>query len=168
MEEIWLPIKGFEGLYEVSSFGRVRNLNYKRTGKIMVLSQSLGKNGYLYVKLKEKNYTVHRLVASAFIPNWFDEPCVNHIDENKNNNNFENLEWCDFKYNNNYGTARERTIEKTSKTVLQFLKTGEFVREWFSTAEAGRNGFNQGHIAACCRGEEKFHKGFIWKYKEVI
>ena len=71
------------------------------------------------------------------------------------------IEWVTAKENNNYGTR----IERTSKKVLQFTLDGEFIREWPSTAEVGRNGFNEGHVAACCRGEEKSHKGFIFKYK---
>ena len=173
MEEIWLPIKGFECLYEVSSFGRVRNLNYKRTGQTRVLSPYENK-GYLQVDLckngKRKSYSVHRLVAEAFLPNWFDEPQVNHRDENKHNNHIDNLEWCTATYNNNYGTHNERvssknTNGKQSKQVLQFTKTGELVREWPSTKEAGRKGFNSGHIVSCCLGERKSHKSFIWRYK---
>ena len=56
--------------------------------------------------------------------------------------------------------------DKRSKKVLQFTLDGEFVREWPSTAECGRNGYNEGHVAACCRGEEKSHKGFVWMYKD--
>lgn len=168
MKEIWLPINGYEGLYEVSSFGRVRSLNYSRTGQTRILVSAQKKNGYLQVGLfknrKRKNYKVHRLVAEAFIPNWFDDKQVNHIDEDKTNNRVENLEWCSAKYNINYGTRNE----KLSKIVLQFSKTGEFIKEWSSIMEAERNGFNNGNIVSCCRGKRKSHKGFIWRYKEVI
>ncbi len=164
--EIWLPIKGYEGLYEVSSFGRVRSLNYHLTGQTKVLSTGDNGNGYLQVDLckngKRKKYSVHRLVAEAFIPNWFDDPEVNHRDENPKNNHVSNLEWCDRKYNDNYGTRNERM----SKPVFQLTKTGELVREWSSIQEAGRNGFNNGNIVSCCRGKLKSYKGFIWRYKE--
>lgn len=184
MEEIWKDIKGYEGLYQVSNFGRVRSLNYRRTGKVEVLSTGEVGRGYLHVKLckngKWKPFLVHRLVAEAFIPNLLNYSDVNHIDEDKHNNfagtpenNFTdgNLEWCDRKYNCNYGTRIEHITEKTtngkcSKPVLQFSKTGELVREWPSIREAGRNGFDFRNVSACCRGEYKQHKGYIWRYKE--
>lgn len=170
--EIWKEIEGYEGLYQVSNFGNVRSLNYHRTGQTKVLSQSENSMGYLKVNLykngKVKTVGVHRLVAEAFIPNWFGEPEVNHRDENPKNNHIDNLEWCDRKYNNNYGTHNERIAEKLSKPVIQFSKTGEFVREWPSIREAGRNNFNTGNIVSCCNGKLKHHKGYIWKYKEVV
>ena len=172
-KEIWCPIEGYEGLYEVSSLGNVRSLNYNHT-KLKKIMKPREIKGYLIVSLckdgKQKNIAVHRLVAEAFLPNWFDEPQVNHIDEDKTNNNVNNLEWCDSKYNINYGIRNKKVSEKNingklSKSVLQFTKTGEFVREWPSVGEAVRNGYNKGHIASCCRGEIKSHKGYIWKYK---
>lgn len=170
--EIWLPIKGYEGKYEVSSLGRVRSLNYHRTGQTKYMILQNDKYGYKCVPLRKNGklrlHKVHRLVAEAFIPNWFDEPQVNHIDEDKTNNHVDNLEWCDAKYNNNFGTTRERMVGKQSKPVLQLTKTGELVREWPSTMEAGRNGFHQCEISLCCNGKRKSHKGYIWKYKEVF
>ena len=178
-KEIWFPVVGYEGLYEISSFGRVRSLNYNRTGQTKVLRTHTNTRGYLTVDLyknrKNKTFTIHKLVASAFLPNWFDDEQVNHRDENKENNNVDNLEWCDSKYNTNYGTRNKRISEsktngKLSKPVLQYTKTGELVKEWPSANEAGRNGFDQGHISACCRGNTrlKTYKGFIWRYKATI
>lgn len=174
-KEIWLPIRGYEGLYEVSSFGKVRSLNYHRTGKTKVLNP--GENGCGYFKVvlcknrRVKQYLVHRLVAEAFIPNWFDYSEVNHRDENKTNNHIDNLEWCDSKYNNNYGSRNQRVSEKNtngklSKIVLQLTKTGELVHEWPSINEADRNGFDKGAVSSCCNGKLQSHKGFIWRYKE--
>lgn len=175
--EIWKDIEGYIGLYQVSNFGRVRNLNYRGTGKVKVLSPVEDKYGYLQVCLykngKGKIFKVHRLVTEAFIPNPLNLPQVNHKDEDKTNNfcgtlendfNDGNLEWCDSKYNINYGTR----IDRISKPVLQFTKTGELVREWSSTNEAGRNGFHQSAVVNCCRGERKTHHGFIWKYKKDV
>lgn len=174
MSEIWLPVVGYEGRYEVSNLGNVKSLNYENKGYVKLLKPGVIKKGYLYVYLtkngKEKRFFIHRLVAEAFIPNWFDDPQVNHIDEDKTNNNVDNLEWCDCKYNNNHGTRNNRISEKNtngkkSKPVIQYTKTGEFVKEWPSIMEADRNGFHHSVITKCCRGERQSHKGFIWRYK---
>lgn len=116
MEE-WRSIQGYEGLYEVSSYGRVKSLErYKsNNGGIQLLKEKIlrphnTKKGYLTVQLRNKRFTVHRLVAQAFIPNPDNLPQVNHKDEDKTNNNVTNLEWCTAKYNSNYGTAIERMI----------------------------------------------------------
>ena len=171
-KEIWKPILNYEGLYEVSNWGRVKSLKF---GKERILKPGTNKYGYLIVILckngKVKSFSVHRLVAEVFIPNPHNYPCVNHKDECKTNNNVNNLEWCTYTYNNNYGTkieriSKNRDTSKYFKPILQYTLDGVFVREWKSIAEAGRNGFNQGHITDCCRGVRKTHKGFIFKYKE--
>ena len=177
----------YEGLYKVSNWGRILSLNYKNTGKSKLMNPSTNIDGYLKVNLwknrKRKTCLVHRLIAETFLPNPENLPQVNHIDEDKTNNfvflnedgtvNKEksNLEWKSPKDNNNHGTRNER-ISKTqtngirSKKVLQLSLSGELIREWESTNECGRNGFNQSAVSACCRGERKSHKGFIFKYKE--
>ena len=116
MIEEWRPVVGYEGLYEVSSYGRVRSLdryderNCFREGRILKLYTS--RVGYLRVQLslnsKKKMYLVHRLVAEAFIPNPDNLPEVNHLDEDKTNNRVENLEFCDRKYNINFGTRKDK------------------------------------------------------------
>lgn len=160
-KEYWKYIKGYEGLYQVSNFGRVKSNKF---GKERILKPFTNSTGYLLVSLckdgKVKAFTVHRLVAEAFIDNPDNLPQVNHRDENKLNNNVDNLEWCTNEYNINYGTRTERC----SKPVLQYTLDGEFVREWPSIMEAARNGYYQGHVVACCQGKRKAHKGFIWKY----
>ena len=189
MEEIFKDIKDLEGLYQVSNFGNILSLNYGRTGKPKLLKPCVDGGGYLLVGLyknrKRKSFKVHRLVAEIFIPNPDNLPQINHkidtdegkkinmvffnedgsIDEEKTT-----IEWCDCKYNINYGTHNERVSKakingKTSKPVLQFTKSGELIREYPSTKECGRNGFNEGYIAACCRGEYKQAYGFLWRYK---
>lgn len=167
IDEIWCPIKGYEGIYEVSDQGRVRSLKF---GKERILKPGRNPKGYILVHLyknrEKKWYLVHRLVALAFIPNPDNLPQVNHKDENPSNNKVENLEWCDCKYNNNYGTRNQRQAEKISKPVLQLTKSGELVREWKSTRDAERNlGFNHGNISSCCTGKCKSAYGFIWKFK---
>lgn len=163
-------IKNYEGVYQVTENGDVWSVRRNRFLKLY-------KNqlGYLHICLyknnKQKSFYVHRLVAEAFLPNPDNLPCVNHKDEDKTNNNVKNLEWCSFSYNNSYGTRIERVSEKNtngkrSKPVLQYTLDGQLIREWPSARQAEReSGFNYGAVAACCRGELKKYKGFIWKYK---
>lgn len=172
MDEIWKAVPGYEGLYEVSDLGRVRSLPRKtrngrfRVGKILRLS--VNSSGYPMVSLskdnRHKNVHVHRLVAEAFIPNQYNLPQVNHIDEDKTNNRVENLEWCSSYYNMNYGDRNRKSSESLSKQVGQYNLEGELIRVWSSTVEAGRSGFVQQTISQCCRGIHKTHKGFIWRY----
>lgn len=123
MEE-WRDIQGYEGLYQVSSCGRVKTLNYKRTGQERIMKQVTNSGGYKFVNLykngEKKYYQVHRLVATAFIDNPNNYPCVNHKDECKYNNFVENLEFCTHEYNVNYGTRTERQ----SRTL-----TGKYIGE---------------------------------------
>ena len=168
-KEYWKPVVGYEGLYEVSNWGRAKSLDRYVKGKGHSLQFKKGrmlkpmkdKNGYLTVKLGNRTFYLHRLVAEIFIPNPNNYKEVNHKDENKANNVVTNLEWCDRKYNVNYGTR----TEKCSKKVYQYTLDGKFVKEWKSTRECDRNGFNHGAVAACCRGELKKYKGFLWEYK---
>lgn len=163
--EIFKEIKGFEN-YEVSNYGNVRSL--KRN---IVLRPSIV-NGYLHVGLYKdgKHYDkyIHRLVAEAFIPNPNNLQEVNHKDENKFNNHVDNLEWCTHEYNLNYGTAIERMTEKLSKPIVAIDSEGNVVHEFLSAMEAGRNGFNFGHVSKCCRHipNHNTHKGYQWHYKE--
>ena len=127
MEE-WKDIKGYEGIYQISNKGRVKSLNYNRTGKEKIREGTVDNTGYKIISLskngKEKKYSIHRLVAQAFLPNPDNLPVVNHKDENKLNNNVENLEWCTHKYNCNYGTRNERTSKKNRKKII-CVETGE-------------------------------------------
>ena len=174
IEEIFKDVKGYEGLYQVSNFGRLMNLNFRGTGKNKFMKPSKNSKGYFQVHLskngKRKMCKVHRLVAEAFIPNPNNLTEINHIDEDKTNNRVENLEYCTHEYNCNYGTRNKRvsktlTNGKCSKIVLQYSLDGEFIREWPSTRECERNGYYHGYIAACCRGEYNSAYGYIWRYK---
>ena len=122
LNEIWKDIKGYEGLYQVSNFGRVRSLNYNRTGIIKILKQQKIYSGYLTVYLgnngdnKGTKYFVHRLVAFAFpeiCGEYFEGATVNHKNEIPWDNRAENLHWCTQSFNNSYGTRANRIYSKT-------------------------------------------------------
>ena len=176
----------YEGLYKVSNLGRILSLNYNGTGKSKLMNPSANTDGYLVINLcknkKPKTCYVHRLVAESFLPNPENLPEVNHKiegDEGKKinmvifnedcsvNNEKTTIEWCSREYNHNYKTINERIAKANSKPVLQLSLSGELIREWESTRECGRNGFNHGNVAACCRGNTrlKTYKGFRWEYK---
>lgn len=178
MKEIWKDIKDYEGLYQVSNFGRVRSLGNgnSNNSKVRILKCWISKKGYLSVALckdgKHKMYKVHRLVAENFIPNPLNLPCVNHKNENKQDNRVENLEFCDVIYNNSYGTRNQRiskknTNGKRSKPVLQYSQDVTLICEWVSVSEIERElGYKHSSISCCCLGKNKTSHGFIWKYKE--
>lgn len=170
MVEIWKDIEGYEGLYQVSNFGNVKSLNYRHTGKEKLLKARNNK-GYLIICLwrdsKQKTFKVHRLVATAFLPNPDSLPQVNHISEDKTNNTVSNLEWCSAEYNSNYGTRIQRIIENTtnnqkkSKKVL-CIETGKI---YPSTRQVERElGFNNCYISKCCLGKYKRAYGYTWCY----
>ena len=122
MQEIWKDVRGWEGLYQISNLGNVRTLHYK---KPYLRKLSKTQRGYLVVnffisKGKYKNYSVHRLVAEAFIPNPNNLPQINHKDENRLNNRVDNLEWCTNKYNCNYGHHCENLSK--SRIGMKFSK----------------------------------------------
>lgn len=167
MEEIWKDIEGYEN-YQVSNMGRIKSLNYNHTGEEKIL-KSYKMKGYLVICLfkhgKSKWSTVHRLVAQAFIDNPNNLSQINHKNEIKDDNRVENLEWCDRKYNINYGTCIQRRKEKQSKIVYQYTLKGKLVREWPSTMEVERElGYLQSNISKCCLGKYKTAYGYIWRY----
>lgn len=188
--EIWRPVKGYEGLYEVSNYGRVKSLPRKYT-KGGILSYCFTKFGYPMVILSKdgkcRNICVHRLVAEAFLPNPDNLPVVNHKDENPSNNyvhinqdgtvdpSKSNLEWCDYSYNLCYGGALGRMIQTrnrkgaygSEKPIIQYTVNGEFVRFYKSISEAarvfGRRSVEVG-INMVLKGKRKTAYGFKWGY----
>ena len=170
INEIWRPIKGYEGLYEVSNLGRIKSLvNNKGQYREKILNPIIGHGYYRVILCKngiKKNYSVHRLVAEAFLPNTDNLPQINHKDENKSNNNVNNLEWCDAKYNCNYGTRNERKAKSRQIPILQYTLDGEFVREWESAKQAEiEGGFSSAHICNVLKGKRPHHKNFKWIYR---
>lgn len=108
MEEIWVDIKGYEGLYQVSNQGRVKSLDYNNTGEVKTLKLNKTGNGYLQVNLKGKILLVHRLVAESFIPNPDNKPCVDHINTIRDDNRVENLRWVTPKENMNNELTKDK------------------------------------------------------------
>lgn len=153
-QEEWKDIDGFENQYAVSSKGRVKNL---KTGKI--LGGGYDSHGYRQVKLNGKKYSIHRLVALAFIPNPSKLPEVNHKNERKDDNNVDNLEWCSATYNVNY------SIYKCSCKIKQLTKDGELVKVWNSFMEIERElGYSIGNIVSVCKGKRRSAYNFKWEY----
>lgn len=174
MEEIWKDIDGYEGMYQVSSLGRVKTLaRYKVKECIRKLVSD--KNGYMTVRLTYKKvgktYKIHRLVATAFISNPEGYNEVNHKNEKKDDNRVENLEWCDKTYNVNYGTANSRrrahsiNCSFTSKRVVQKSLSGEVIAIYPSLSEAHRKtGFSMASLSLCCNGKIRKSYGYNWEY----
>ena len=194
--EVWMPIPNWEGLYEISNKGRVKSLErtieynknsskgivVKRTYKEKIL-KGLLRNGYYHIHLhnncKIKVWKIHRLVAIAFIPNPNNYPIINHKDENPKNNCVENLEWCDYKYNANYGNCRKKMSKSDIKNrgikVIQKDKNGNVIARYNSFQEAAiavgvsRTSIYRAARNIHCKGwggkcyKQPTSKGFIWE-----
>lgn len=188
MEEIFKEVKNFEGLYLISNKGTIKSLRGYRG--VTLMKTQLDKYGYECVTLRDKDSKkyikyIHRMVAEAYIPNPDGLPCVNHKDENKQNNfvwvnpdgsvdlEKSNLEWCTPQYNNEYGTRNERlkrnAVEKLAKRVRQ--KRGDIIYgEYESIAEAAR----QNYLCPVCIGKSCHHEytkdktniyaGYEWEF----
>lgn len=171
MKEMWIDIAGYNGLYQVSNFGRVRSIDRSvktlhgtRKASERILKPCVNKKGYLVVTLSKESQVyparINRLVAEAFIPNPQKHPVVNHKDRNRSNNNADNLEWCTVEYNNRYSCA---------KAVVQYDVYGKRIAEWDAASDAGKIlGINTSNIIQCCRGKRSTAGSFVWKYKESI
>lgn len=185
--EVWKDIKGYEGLYQVSNLGRVKTLERKiynngikketlQKEKIMSNKKTNG-NGYIIVSLTKngasKNKYVHRLVAETFMGNEDNLPCINHKNEIRSDNNVNNLEYCTYKYNNNYnGKAKRaglklRNNKKTSKKIYQMNENDEIINEYPSISQASRElNISVQSLCECLRGKQKHCLGYKWKYVE--
>lgn len=147
LNETWKPIKGYEGLYEVSNLGNVRSVDrYVMNGNRYCLLKGKPRKpyfistGYLRVKLfngQGKKYLIHRLVAEAFIPNPKNLPCIDHINTIKTDNRAENLRWCSYKENSNNPLTKEHLICKKNKSVYYIDEQGKKI-SFKSILEAAR------------------------------
>ena len=180
MKEEWRDIQGYEGYYQVSNLGRIRRLErlvdhwrkngHLRTQPERILKQWVGDNRQrasvaLCKEGKTIRIPVHRLVAMAFIPNPHNLPCINHKDENPCNNHVDNLEWCTYKYNSNYGNCKEKIKQALrgkngGKAIIQYSLNNEFIAEYPSLGEAARiTGF--GRANACNRASVILTAGIV-------
>lgn len=192
-KEIWKDIPGYEGIYLVSNLGRVKRLPLGKQWPYRMTHNNIRKpkvsNGYYVVNLSKNNkvkwFGVHRLVAMAFIPNPMDLPMVNHKNENKLDNQVDNLEWCDAKYNANYGDAREKQKisralsdksnnsrrivgDKLSKRVALCDENG-VVDVFKSITEAMKiTGVDGGTIIGQCKGKRKSRRKTYWRYYDDV
>lgn len=181
--ELWKPVIGYEGLYEISSEGRVKRLAHSTIDSLgrtfyyedKILTYHTSKStGYPNVNLSKngcrETLNTHSLIAVAFIPNPQNLPCVNHKDENRANSVLSNLEWCDYSYNNSYGSAKEKrkntlrkTLEGKHKKIYQFCLDGTLIKSY----DCGVNQLEEslGYcIGDCLMGKSKTAHGFVFSY----
>lgn len=187
MKEIWKDIKSYEGLYQVSNLGRVRSLDkldsWGRKVKGKILKPKKEKKGYLRVTLHKNGipeyFKVHRLVAVNFINNTHNFPEVNHIDENKENNRVDNLEWCTTRYNCCYGTRIDRMLKTRGqerkkpyikkgrckyRNIIQLDKDNNKIRTFNNASDVeDKLKIDRGLLYRCLRGESLTCGGFKWE-----
>ena len=183
--ENWRPIDGYDGKYLVSDTGLIYS-NIKNK----VLKPNVHKNGYMSVELfknkQSKRILIHRIVAQTFLNNPNHYPIVNHKDEDPSNNHVDNLEWCTYKYNVNYGNAplkKKQNMTVTDKIrknlllgaksrripILQYDELGNYVGRYDSVAEAGRKtNTNVTHISEVCKNKRKSAGGYHWQYERSV
>lgn len=160
-------IKGFENIkegYYVTESGKILsycNLHGGIKENYRELKQYKKTGGYLNVCLVDKNnksiyFRVHRIVCSAFKENPLNKPYVNHIDENRTNNNIINLEWV---------TPKENNLHSISKKMYVYDKEGNLIKKYKYAGECEIDGFNKGHAMAVARGKERTHKNLIFSYE---
>lgn len=172
----WCDIKGYETIYCVSNEGEV--FSYKSN---KILRPTIDSDGYMIVGLykdgAQKKQKVHRLVAEHFLENPLGFPQVNHKDENKQNNNVENLEWCDEKYNINYGNRNAVVSQKIKecqnrirRKVGCFDLSNNLIKTYRTLRDVEKDGFNHGAVFRVCsqKYHDKTHKGYIWRYLDEL
>lgn len=179
--EKWKSIAGYEGLYEVSDLGRVRSLAHParskkgslRTspGRIMSAKEVEGQRPKVHLSKdgRVEWHSIHRLVARAFCPGYFEGAEVNHKDENPLNNRADNLEWCTRSYNCSYGHRNDKMKEQRRKAIRQLTLKGEIVATFPMLNEAARTTkVNAAHICDACKGRRSQAGGYKWEYIEEV
>ena len=176
--EEWRDVVGYEDLYSVSSLGRLAcKTKEGRKAKLMTPFKSSRhrKQSYLHIKLCKNNhyahYTIHRLVACAFIPNPNNYPCVDHIDGNGENNSKDNLRWCTRSMNNQNPISVERqssshkgkVMSSIRRKVVQ-LKDGKIIKIYDALTSVENDGFRHFCVSLVCSNKNAKHKGYEWKY----
>ena len=168
--EVWKDVKGFEGLYQVSSLGRVKSV---RRNRLLCFHDT--SNGYLQVHFHRDGKAVyeyvHRVVAKAFLPDPLPEQTeVNHKDENRHNNVASNLNWCTRSENHKWGTCQQKQHDtkarngKTKPVVMSSL-SGSVVAVYPGLHAAERaTGISRVCISRCCKGTVATANGYVWRY----
>lgn len=184
MTELWKDIEGYEGQYQVSNLGRVRSVDHvtpnefkgttvEKLWKGRILKLRMHKCGYWIVGVRQnkrrKNYFVHCLVAHAFVPGYFEGAQVNHKDENKLNNRWDNLEWVTRIENCNYGTRNERCNEWGKNnlwiSIEQYDTEGNFISSYRSVKAASEaTGIAKSSIHFAME-RQRFTHGYLFKRK---
>ena len=177
--EVWKSIPGYEGIYEVSSLGRIKSLaryvsakdgRKPRFYEEKILKPFSNRKGYQYIILCDMDGThkrdaIHRLVAKVFIPNKNKERYdIDHKDGNTANNNMSNLRWVTRKENCQNPITNSRMEDKVCKSVIRLGKDGE-MKEYQKMTDVQADGFRASKVCMCCKGKHKTHKGYMWMYK---
>lgn len=167
--ENWKDIKGYEGLYQISDYGNVKRLaGSPKCKKDRIMTKSVSSNGYLFVTLykngKSKTHRIHRLVLENFNPvENMENLEVNHLDEDRTNNNLSNLQWCTRQENLNYGNRAKKYTQSRGHKV-KCVETGKV---YDSLREAERDtGCAHTHISDCIKGKQKTCGGYHWILSE--